>query len=100
MFSSFSVDFTEFYTFFVPYKSYFVCFFANVKHILLVFQLFFAQFVMTPLVIDDLSKVCRGCLGKNGEMRPLFGSFLDNMLCAVAEIEVNDCLSLPEICSN
>lgn len=44
---------------------------------------------MKPLNVDDLTKVCRGCLCKNGEMRPLFGSFLDNMLQTVAEIEVN-----------
>lgn len=43
---------------------------------------------MKEIVQDDLDKVCRGCLAKNGEMRPLFGSFLDNMLRAVAEIEV------------
>lgn len=43
---------------------------------------------MKEIVYDDFDKVCRGCLAKNGEMRPLFGSFLDNMLRAVAEIEV------------
>lgn len=43
---------------------------------------------MSILFLNDLDKVCRGCLGKNGEMRPLFGSFLDNMLRTVAEIEV------------
>lgn len=44
---------------------------------------------MSSLALTDLTKVCRGCLGKNGEMRPLFGSSLDNMLQAVAEVEVN-----------
>lgn len=43
---------------------------------------------MTTISYDDFGKVCRGCLGKNGEMRPLFGSFLDKMLRIVAEIEV------------
>lgn len=43
---------------------------------------------MKEIAYDDLDKVCRGCLAKNGEMRPLFGSSLDNMLRAVAEIEV------------
>lgn len=43
---------------------------------------------MQPLTADDLTKVCRGCLGKNGLMRPLFGSFLDNMLQTVVDIEV------------
>lgn len=46
---------------------------------------------MKEIVYDDLGKVCRGCLAKNGDMRPLFGSFLDNMLRAVAEIEVIVC---------
>lgn len=36
----------------------------------------------------DLEKVCRGCLGKNGEMRPLYGSCLDKMLMTVAEVQV------------
>lgn len=44
---------------------------------------------MEEIIYDDLNKVCRGCLGKNGEMRPLFGTSLDDMLRAVAEIEVN-----------
>lgn len=47
---------------------------------------------MKEIDYNDLDKVCRGCLAKNGEMRPLFGSFLDNMLRAVAEIEVTDCI--------
>lgn len=37
----------------------------------------------------DLEKVCRGCLGKNGEMRPLYGSCLDKMLMTVAEVQVS-----------
>lgn len=32
--------------------------------------------------------MCRGCLGKKCEMRPLFGTCLDTMLMNVAEIEV------------
>lgn len=36
----------------------------------------------------DLEKVCRGCLSKNGEMRPLYGSCLDKMLMTVAEVQV------------
>lgn len=51
---------------------------------------------MKEIVYDDLDKVCRGCLAKNGDMRPLFGSFLDNMLRAVAEIEVIDCHKFSE----
>lgn len=36
-----------------------------------------------------LQKVCRGCLTKNGEMRPLYGSCLDKMLMTVAEVQVS-----------
>lgn len=43
---------------------------------------------MTEIYIDDIDKVCRGCLGKKGEMRPLYGSCLDTMLMTVAEIDV------------
>lgn len=45
----------------------------------------------TGNVQDDaeLDKVCRCCLGKEGEMRPLFGAFLDNMLKEVAQVKVN-----------
>lgn len=50
---------------------------------------------MKELVYEDLDKVCRGCLAKNGEMRPLFGSSLDDMLRAVAEIEVMHCIPPP-----
>lgn len=52
---------------------------------------------MSLLLLSDLDKVCRGCLGKNGEMRPLFGSFLDNMLRIVAEIEVQANDGLPQL---
>lgn len=37
----------------------------------------------------DIGKVCRGCLGKKGEMRPLYGTCLDTMLMTVAEIQVS-----------
>lgn len=52
---------------------------------------------MSILYLNDLDKVCRGCLGKNGEMRPLFGSYLDNMLRMVAEIEVQAGDGLPQM---
>lgn len=44
---------------------------------------------MTEVNCGDFNKICRGCLCKNGEMRPLYGSCLDNMLGAVAEIDVS-----------
>lgn len=47
---------------------------------------------MTAQIGEDFDKICRCCLCKNGEMRPLFGSCLDNMLRFVAEVEV--CYSL------
>lgn len=43
---------------------------------------------MTVLFTKDFDKICRFCLCKNREMRPLFGSFVDNMLHIVAEIDV------------
>lgn len=52
---------------------------------------------MSLIYLNDLDKVCRGCLGKNGEMRPLFGSYLDNMLRMVAEIEVRVGDGLPQM---
>lgn len=53
-------------------------------------ELFFLSTdIMTTLFTEDFDKICRCCLCKNGEMRPLFGSCLDNMLRFVAEIEVN-----------
>lgn len=44
---------------------------------------------MTTIFSEDLDKICRCCLCKNGEMRPIFGSCIDNMLRFVAEIDVN-----------
>lgn len=52
---------------------------------------------MSILYLSDLDKVCRGCLGKNGDMRPLFGSYLDNMLQMVANIEVKVNDGLPQL---
>lgn len=53
----------------------------------------------TGSVQDDaeLDKVCRCCLGKEGEMRPLFGAFLDNMLKEVAQVKVEASDGLPEV---
>lgn len=45
--------------------------------------------VDTEIQYHDIDKVCRGCLGKKGEMRPLYGSCLDIMLMTVAEIQVS-----------
>lgn len=44
---------------------------------------------MAALFNEDFDRICRCCLCKNGEMRQLFGSSLDNMLRLVAEIDVN-----------
>lgn len=49
----------------------------------------FAICRMTTLFTEDYDKICRCCLCKNGEMRPLFGSCIDNMLRFVAEIDVS-----------
>lgn len=45
---------------------------------------------MVTLFYDDFDKICRGCLCKTGEMRPIFGSSLDNMLSNVADINVSN----------
>lgn len=37
----------------------------------------------------EFDKICRGCLDKRGEMRPLFGTCLDKMLKSIANIEVS-----------
>ncbi|XP_055302231.1 zinc finger protein 583-like [Sitodiplosis mosellana] len=46
---------------------------------------------------NNLAKICRCCLCKNGEMRPLFGSCLDNMLSFVADIDVHANDGLPKL---
>lgn len=42
---------------------------------------------------EDFNKICRVCLNENGEMCPLFGSSVDQMLRDVAQIKVNDSIS-------
>lgn len=44
----------------------------------------------------ELDKVCRACLGKKSDMRPLFGSCLDEMLTSFASITVARNDGLPE----
>lgn len=44
---------------------------------------------MATVFNEEFDKICRCCLCRNGEMRPLFGTCLDNMLKIVAEIDVN-----------
>lgn len=45
---------------------------------------------MTAQILENFEKICRCCLCKNGEMQPLFGCHLDNMLRFVAGIEVSN----------
>lgn len=52
---------------------------------------------MTEIGSDDIDKVCRGCLGKKGDMRPLYGTCLDKMLMNVAEINVERGDGYPEL---
>lgn len=40
----------------------------------------------TPLRLD---KICRACLTEKGDMKPLFGACLDEMLVSFASIQVN-----------
>lgn len=42
-------------------------------------------YLSTPLQLD---KICRTCLSIKGDMRPLFGACLDEMLSSFASIEV------------
>lgn len=48
---------------------------------------------MTAQILENFEKICRCCLCKNGEMQPLFGCHLDNMLRFVAGIEVSNFVS-------
>lgn len=45
---------------------------------------------MTPYLTAplQLDKICRACLTEKGDMRPLFGACLDEMLVSFAGIEV------------
>lgn len=42
-------------------------------------------YLTAPLQLD---KICRACLTEKGDMRPLFGACLDEMLLSFAAIEV------------
>lgn len=44
---------------------------------------------MTAIALDDFGEICRGCLCKTGEMRPIFGSSLDDMIRDVTDIDVS-----------
>lgn len=45
------------------------------------------------LLYHGVDNVCRGCLGKKGDMQKLFGTCLDTMLMTVADVQVG-CLTL------
>lgn len=47
---------------------------------------------MTPYLTAplQLDKICRACLTEKGDMRPLFGACLDEMLRSFATIEVKN----------
>lgn len=42
-------------------------------------------YLTAPLQLD---KICRACLTEKGDMRPLFGACLDEMLVSFASIQV------------
>lgn len=43
-------------------------------------------YLTAPLQLD---KICRACLTEKGDMRPLFGACLDEMLISFASLQVN-----------
>lgn len=43
-------------------------------------------YLTAPLQLD---KICRACLSEKGDMKPLFGACLDEMLLSFANIQVN-----------
>lgn len=45
----------------------------------------------------EFDKICRGCLGKKGDMRPLFGSCLDSMLRETCAINIYHGDGLPDL---
>lgn len=47
-------------------------------------------YLTAPLQLD---KICRACLSEKGDMKPLFGACLDEMLVSFANIQVNVNLS-------
>lgn len=47
--------------------------------------------------IIEFDKICRCCLGKKGDMRPLFGSCLDSMLRSVCSVLITPNDGLPDL---
>lgn len=47
--------------------------------------------------IIEFDKICRCCLGKKGDMRPLFGSCLDSMLRSVCSVLISQNDGLPDL---
>lgn len=43
------------------------------------------MYINAPLVLE---KICRACLMEKGDMKPLFGTCLDEMLMSFANIKV------------
>ncbi|KAL3283575.1 hypothetical protein HHI36_006714 [Cryptolaemus montrouzieri] len=51
-------------------------------------------YLAAPLQLD---KICRACLSVKGDMRPLFGACLDEMLLSFASLEVKEGDGLPHL---
>lgn len=49
-------------------------------------------YLTAPLQLD---KICRACLTEKGDMRPLFGACLDEMLHSFASVQVKNEQALP-----
>ncbi|KAG5893694.1 hypothetical protein JTB14_017803 [Gonioctena quinquepunctata] len=72
--------------------------------VLLSWHCFVLSRVRTVLLIEDLrlcqnnlERICRACLTEKGDMKPLFGACLDEMLHSFANIEVNEDDGFPNL---
>lgn len=50
-----------------------------------------SAYLTAPLHLD---RICRACLMERGDMRPLYGACLDEMLNSFASVEVIFCCSI------
>lgn len=53
--------------------------------------------IMSAVSLADFDAICRSCLCRTGEMRPIFGSSLDDMLRDVTNIQVSSVVFYREV---
>lgn len=39
--------------------------------------------------ILNFNEICRGCMCRKQNMKPIFGTYLDEMFCSIVQIKVN-----------